>query len=273
MELITQNTKYLSMEWSCFLQVAESKNVTRASEKMGLPQSSVSKYIARLENQLHTSLFYRNNKGAQLTDSGVQHYSRLKQILTQLNLESKKVDSLTLGMHLIAGRAYLPKIYNSILNKKLLGVDKLDLKIQLGSSVELQQKVLTGEIDAAIVVEPKKYNQLVIRNISKEDVDIVFNDQPTKFLFYYPSLMKLDKLLAQYNNSQQIMIPDYELCLSLVHEIKNSATAVPSSLLAGIGQLKRKKLFSANICYVYRRHGINEENKKHLAELIKGVSF
>jgi DNA-binding transcriptional LysR family regulator len=53
-----------------FYEVAEAGNFTRASEKLGLNQSSVSRQISALERDLKVPLFHRHARGLLLTEHG-----------------------------------------------------------------------------------------------------------------------------------------------------------------------------------------------------------
>lgn len=58
--------------YKIFYEVASSESISDASKKLFITQSAVSKAIKKLEEDLNTSLFYRNSKGVKLTDKGKQ---------------------------------------------------------------------------------------------------------------------------------------------------------------------------------------------------------
>lgn len=64
-----------------FVAVAECGQFTAAAERLGLSSSQVSRQIARLEERLHTRLFYRTTRKVVLTEAGqtfLQHCQRLQ---------------------------------------------------------------------------------------------------------------------------------------------------------------------------------------------------
>lgn len=64
-----------------FVAVAECGQFTAAAERLGLSSSQVSRQIARLEERLHTRLFYRTTRKVALTEAGqtfLQHCQRLQ---------------------------------------------------------------------------------------------------------------------------------------------------------------------------------------------------
>lgn len=53
-----------------FFAVAQAKNITKAAEDLGVNQSSISRQITALEEQLRTPLFHRRPRGLLLTEQG-----------------------------------------------------------------------------------------------------------------------------------------------------------------------------------------------------------
>lgn len=58
----------------CFISLAECLNFTRAAEKEHLTQTSMSRKIVNLENELNIRLFYRDNHQVELTEAGKEFY-------------------------------------------------------------------------------------------------------------------------------------------------------------------------------------------------------
>ena len=73
-----------------FLVVAETKNVTRASEILNISQPAVTKHIKNLEEQLGTPLFIRTKKGVKLNEYGEKIFLNVKHAITLLS-ESEKL--------------------------------------------------------------------------------------------------------------------------------------------------------------------------------------
>lgn len=153
-----------------FKLVAYYNSVSKAAEKLNLTQSSVSKSIMKLEKEFKITLFYRENKGMRLTESGKVLY---KYIYEPLSLLEKTEDivkgineldcgKLNIGASLSAIRHLLidavtdykklypnvnisiknissEELYNSLKN------EKLDL-IFINSSVKISDKYITKEI-------------------------------------------------------------------------------------------------------------------------------
>lgn len=58
----------------CFISLAECLNFTKAAEKEHMTQTSMSRKISGLEEELGVRLFYRDNHQVILTDAGSEFY-------------------------------------------------------------------------------------------------------------------------------------------------------------------------------------------------------
>ncbi|MGZ3769768.1 MAG: LysR family transcriptional regulator [Bdellovibrio sp.] len=68
-------------ELKYFLGVAKEENIHRASERLHVSPASLSKAIARLENELSVSLFSRDGRNIRLTDHGKLLQKRASEII------------------------------------------------------------------------------------------------------------------------------------------------------------------------------------------------
>lgn len=64
-----------------FLRVVESRSFVRAAENLGLPASSVTGIIKRLEKHLQTRLLNRSTRNLSLTPEGERYFHRCREIL------------------------------------------------------------------------------------------------------------------------------------------------------------------------------------------------
>jgi len=67
-----------------FLEVFELRSISKASEKVYLSQSAITQAIAKLEDELNTSLFHRQSEGMFPTESGLLFASRVRRALSLL---------------------------------------------------------------------------------------------------------------------------------------------------------------------------------------------
>ncbi len=67
-----------------FVQAERSGSFAKASERLGLSQSAVSKAVARLEDRLGVQLFFRTTRHLSLTDEGRAYYQSCVRALAEL---------------------------------------------------------------------------------------------------------------------------------------------------------------------------------------------
>jgi len=88
--------------WAIFACVVEHRSFSAAAEAIGVSKATVSKAIARLEQQLGTSLFHRTSRRLALTESGKTLAEHARRILAEAQAaEEAARDSATLPAGLI----------------------------------------------------------------------------------------------------------------------------------------------------------------------------
>lgn len=69
-----------------FVQAEQSGSFAKASDRLGLSQSAVSKAVARLEDRLGVQLFFRTTRHLSLTDEGRSYYHSCVRALAELEV-------------------------------------------------------------------------------------------------------------------------------------------------------------------------------------------
>src|SRR6185437_16928135 len=124
-----------------FLAVAETLNVSRASERIGVVQPTVSQAIKRLETIVGVPLFIRRKNGMELTRAGRAMTSQSRDFMTHWrflvdtarNSEVQPMGHFRIGAHVsVAWYAF-----DSFLPKLLHAYPKLEISIVHGISREL----------------------------------------------------------------------------------------------------------------------------------------
>ena len=86
------------MDWNrirIFCEVAEAGSFTRAAEQLNLNQSSVSRHISNLENELKVSLFRRHARGLMLTEQGDLLFKAALEMRNRLQMTQIRLDETT----------------------------------------------------------------------------------------------------------------------------------------------------------------------------------
>ena len=100
-----------------FYVVAETKNITKASEILNISQPAVTKHIKNLEEQLGNPLFIRTKKGVILNEYGEKIFLNVKQALNLLSESEKEISkykslnkgTIKIGISTTLARKYLLK--------------------------------------------------------------------------------------------------------------------------------------------------------------------
>lgn len=136
-----------------FLGVAEQENIHRASKKLRVSPSSLSKAIARLEEELGVRLFRREGRGIQLTDQGRFLQRKASEMVQLEEIARTEISGHRTKIHaIITGPEILLTRYGLDLGKKLKQrhPDSLLEFRPLEDSLALEQ-IFLGESHLALI--------------------------------------------------------------------------------------------------------------------------
>jgi DNA-binding transcriptional LysR family regulator len=142
--------------------IAEEKSISKAAKKLYISQPSLSQAVQRIEETLGTFLFKRTNNGLLLTLSGEKYYQMAITILKVYDnfqmeisdINNMKTGRINIGITTHLGTYVLPLVIPEF--KKLCPF--IDIYIIEKNSTELEKSLLSGEVDFAIMHQPKKLN-------------------------------------------------------------------------------------------------------------------
>lgn len=142
-----------------FVTIAAEGSITKASELLFLSQPAVSAHIKALEDELGLQLFNRTAKGMSLSAQGLALLAKAEQLLQlqkELLLDAKRLKGELHGcIRLGSNRGASAKLLGQLLNQLSTLYPQLDIRMQYGSSVEIQQAVLQGKVDAGFYTSIK----------------------------------------------------------------------------------------------------------------------
>ena len=204
-------------EVSYFLTIAETLNVSKASEILGIQQSGLSRALHRLESDLGQRLFARKNNGLVLTTAGTEFLTAIKN--TKLNWEEnfkallstseKPMGLIKIGLHPSFGQNFLPKMISDM-NKLFPAVE---LEIHSMPSLAVVRKLMAQELDFGVVASPLKQPDLIGRTIGEDYLATYQKDLSAvpQYILFNPETLMSNSMLRKISNLKKIAIDDYEL--------------------------------------------------------------
>ena len=146
-----------------FYVVAETGNITKASQNLCISQPAVTKQIKNLESQLNTPLFIRTKKGVVLNECGEKIFLNVKKALTLLEETNSTIKEYTglnfgtikLGISTTLMKKYLLK-YIEIFHNKYPNVI---IDVYTDPTKELITKLKNGMIDLIISKFPNNLDK------------------------------------------------------------------------------------------------------------------
>ena len=159
-----------------FAEAASSQNLSRAAERLGLTQPSLTLAIQRLESTIGTPLLIRSKRGVALTQAGKQLLAQARALTQQWqNVKTRALASTSeirgsyvLGCHASVGRFTLGRFLPALLDKH----PELELRLVHDLSRKIAEAVIRMEIDVGITVNPVRHPDLVIRKLAEDDVGL-----------------------------------------------------------------------------------------------------
>jgi LysR family nitrogen assimilation transcriptional regulator len=167
-----------------FVHVAESGSFSRASAAMGTTQPAISRQVRALERELDRSLFHRNGHGVSLTDMGQRFLAHAKGILHQLDgarhavtgSEADLVGKVVIGLPPSIGQMLTMPLVREFRER----YRSAELTIMEALSVPLQERLLAGRIDVAVIHNPVPSPLISVEPILSESLCLLSASRATR---------------------------------------------------------------------------------------------
>lgn len=154
----------------------ETRNITKAAERLFTTQSALTKRIQKLEEELGCALFIRSRKGVLFTPVAERILPYVRQvsdsmdrIRSQVAIYRKEVaGTLKLGVSINFARYRLADVLKGFMDK----YPNVDIHVSTMQSTNLYQSLVKNEISIAIVRGSFKWNEGMV-TLSEEPVCLV----------------------------------------------------------------------------------------------------
>lgn len=245
-------------EFEHFLVLAQTQNISRAAELVGVKQSGLSKSLQRMEKKWGTPLFSRSKQGLHLTSEGKKAFRILSDLKNKWSsslregTENVEMGSVKLGCHSLIAQTALHRFHPRIVQT----YPGIFLEVELERSLAVTRKVITADLDIGIVANPQRHPDLVIHLLESQKVCLWKGKEfkkTEKILYYNPELMNVYSYVKDFPDYRQIPITDYITIAALIR--KTAVTGIlPSPIGEFIGGLEVLEDFSeASMCLIYRK--------------------
>jgi DNA-binding transcriptional LysR family regulator len=275
-----------------FIEVAQTGNISRAAERLGITQPSLSSAMKRLEDSLGATLFVRGRTGVQLTKPGMELLKKGRHLL--LSWEQLKADigkketgvsgQYIVGCHPSVALYSLPYFLPGLVQQH----PELEIKLTHDLSRRITEKVISFEVDFGIVVNPFRHPDLIIKDLWKDEVMFWTAQRPSSTQHLDPqagvlvcdlNLLQVQKILAELRKRNQGFKRIIQSSnLEVITDLTAAGVGVgilPRRVATRTGTQKLKPLgdnlpiFRDQICLVYRADLQKTKGSQTIIDAIK----
>jgi len=165
-----------------FVRVAELGSFTRAAQVLGVAQPALSRQVRLLEVELRQNLLVRNGRGATPTQAGQLLLEHGRGILHQVERAREELGRVRSGL---SGRVALglPPSVARVLTVPLTRafrqrLPQAQLSISEGLSTAMQENLLNGRLDIAVLYNPSPVPGIELRALVEEELLLVQSRPP-----------------------------------------------------------------------------------------------
>jgi DNA-binding transcriptional LysR family regulator len=233
----------LNRDLQYFLAVYSAGTVSAGAELLGIDQGNLSRSLKRLEKNAQFKLFHRHHKGLLPTEQAKRLADSLKamnEIWTQVKRDQPSPRTIKFGFHTSLGRTYFPGLLVQL--EQL--IDEVSFQVSLSRSSEITKMVMERQLDLGVVVNVVKSKDLVIRNYSEENIELVSRADNEKNQTYLinPEMLFSGRIIQGMAFDRVIEISDYELIAEICSRDLRFTGLVPSGVRMRYPQLKVRRV-------------------------------
>lgn len=152
-------------QFRAFVTVAETGQITRAAERLGLSQSAVSTLIAQLEQNLGLRLFDRHTRLLRLTQAGAEALSTARQAIGDLDRlveNARELNSFSRGrVSIAAGTLQAALLLPHALRRFAERYPNIDVTMHDVSERAIADMVRAGSVDLGLGTVPDGDSELI----------------------------------------------------------------------------------------------------------------
>jgi len=140
-----------------FVETVRLSSFTQAAEALHLTQSTISKMVRQLEDEVGAQLLVRDGRKLSLTDTGrivYQHGQDMLASMRQLTLEIRDTQALQRGSLTVGVPPMINVLFTPVLKAFRARHSQIELKLQEDTGQQIERKVAGGELEIGMTVLP-----------------------------------------------------------------------------------------------------------------------
>jgi LysR family nitrogen assimilation transcriptional regulator len=160
-----------------FVRIAELGSITRAAAHLHVAQPALTRHIQRLEDELGVTLFTRANRGVRLTEAG---HKLLESALRILRDVERAGDEIRAHKAHPSGKIVLavtptlcPVVVPELFHRMRRHYPMIELKVVHAGMVRLEEMLIDGRVDLALLSEPSRSRLILSTLLAKEEMVLI----------------------------------------------------------------------------------------------------
>lgn len=228
-----------------FFMVCTYKNMSEASRKLFISQPAISQAIIELESELGVNLFNRLNRRLSITHAGEILYAYSKRILSlideaekeMIDISNSKKGKLRIGASTTIGIYLLPSLISGFQKN----YPTVDLPFIIDNTGEIEEKILTDQIDIGLVEGPIKSKDITVIHYLEDELYVVCSkDHPwaDKNSISGEDLEKENLIIREEGSGTRVVFEQAMIRKNLTYHIKytlSNTEAIKKAVEANLG--------------------------------------
>ncbi len=260
-----------------FVKVAETGNISKSADYFNLVQSTLSKKLKSMEEQLELQLFIRMNNKLILTPAGKYLYERWRMQVNTLEADIQYAHLLQSGyqksivvacLDSFSSKKFVVPTINNFKNKY---TDVL-FRIETDSATDIRMMLLKKEADVIFTIlydfEEKIFNDIQTKTLGKCEHMVCMNKNNP--LAYKKELQIIDLKQSQFICISPHILPEYT---SMIHNLCSRAGFTPNitNYVASAGSLALN-LIQDNDIFICDKYYLDQSEEDHVRIPLKETS-
>jgi LysR family transcriptional regulator, nitrogen assimilation regulatory protein len=160
-----------------FVRIAELGSITRAAAHLHVAQPALTRHVQRLEEELNAALFTRANRGVRLTEAGQKLLDGATRILRDIERTGDEIraqDAHPSGKIVLGITPTLcPVLVPELFSRMRRDYPMIELKVIHAGMVRLEEFVIDGRVDIALLSELSRSRLIVSTRLAEEEMVLV----------------------------------------------------------------------------------------------------